>query len=243
MQPLSPAQLLELWERGRAAPPAARAVLLLDAACPESTPEALARLSIGRRDNLLLTLRELTFGTQLTGVADCPACGQRIEASFRSADIRATPPEVDETFVVVDGEYEVRFRLPDSRDLLAVPASSDSDAARCLLLERCVVGARRRGEPVVAAELPDAVVAAVTSSMAESDPQADVRFELQCPECGQAWQSIFDVVGFFWTEIDAWAQRILGEVHSLARAYGWREAEILNLSPQRRQIYLDLLSR
>src|SRR5262249_24367574 len=179
----------------------------------------------------------------LTAVADCPDCGQRIEASFRSAEIRATPPEVDETLVVVDGEYEVRFRLPDSRDLLAVPANSESDAARCLLLERCVIEARRRGEPVVAAGLPDSVVAAVTSRMAESDPQADVRFELHCPDCGHAWQSTFDVVEYFWTEIDAWAQRILVEVHTPARAYGWREAEILNLSPQRRPVSLALLSR
>ena len=36
------------------------------------------------------------------------------------------------------------------------------------------------------------------------------------------------------------ALRLLGHVHALARAYGWREADILAMSPARRQVYLDL---
>ena len=34
--------------------------------------------------------------------------------------------------------------------------------------------------------------------------------------------------------------RILREVHTLAAAYGWSEAEILALSPARRRVYLEL---
>ncbi|HEX2516118.1 MAG TPA: phage baseplate protein, partial [Chloroflexota bacterium] len=37
------------------------------------------------------------------------------------------------------------------------------------------------------------------------------------------------------------ARRLLREVHTLARAYGWREAEILALPGRRRQTYLDLV--
>jgi hypothetical protein len=33
----------------------------------------------------------------------------------------------------------------------------------------------------------------------------------------------------------------LRDVHELASAYGWRESEILALSPQRRQAYLELV--
>ena len=36
------------------------------------------------------------------------------------------------------------------------------------------------------------------------------------------------------------ATRLLGEVHTLARAYHWREAEILAMSSRRRQAYLEL---
>ena len=63
---------------------------------------------------------------------------------------------------------------------------------------------------------------------------------LYCPECGHRWHATFDIVSFFWSEIDAWAYRTLHQVHRLASAYGWREADILAMSPWRRQFYLSL---
>ena len=39
----------------------------------------------------------------------------------------------------------------------------------------------------------------------------------------------------------AWAVRLLGEVHELASAYGWREHDVLALSPWRRQAYLQMV--
>ena len=78
MQPLSAAHLLDVWERGRARTPVERAVLLLCAACPESDFEAIAGLPVGRRDGLLLTWRDWTFGSDLTGLLECPACGQHL---------------------------------------------------------------------------------------------------------------------------------------------------------------------
>jgi hypothetical protein len=50
---------------------------------------------------------------------------------------------------------------------------------------------------------------------------------------------MFDIVSFLWTEIAAEAKRLLREVHILASAYGWREADIFSLSPLRRQFYLE----
>jgi len=94
---------------------------------------------------------------------------------------------------------------------------------------------------VPAAALPAEVVTAIAQCMAEADPQADVQLALACPQCQHAWEASFDIVSYFWSEIQAWAGRILREVHSLASAYGWREAEILALSPWRRQAYLELI--
>ena len=76
--------------------------------------------------------------------------------------------------------------------------------------------------------------------MARADPQADVTFSITCPACGHAWQAIFDIVSFFWREVNAWSYRLLYEVHLLASAYGWREADILAMSPWRRQCYLEM---
>jgi len=77
--------------------------------------------------------------------------------------------------------------------------------------------------------------------MSEIDPQADTKLSLVCPSCEHAWQADFDIISFFWREIDAWAQRTLLEVVYLASAYGWREADILNMSPWRRHFYLGAL--
>jgi len=48
-------------------------------------------------------------------------------------------------------------------------------------------------------------------------------------------------VAYLWNEIDAWAYRTLQEVHTLAKAYGWSEEEILRLSAWRRHFYISLV--
>mgnify|MGYP003381458898 FL=1 len=63
-----------------------------------------------------------------------------------------------------------------------------------------------------------------------------------CPSCDHRWSALFDIVSFFWREIDDWARRTLREVHSLGRAYGWSEADILTLSAWRRRAYLEMIA-
>ena len=82
---------------------------------------------------------------------------------------------------------------------------------------------------------------AVTERMSQADPQADVKLGLDCPACGHDWLVTFDILSFLWSEIETWAQRMLRDVHILARSYGWREADILAMSAFRRQCYLEML--
>src|SRR5215212_4607648 len=93
MRALSAVDLLDVWERGLAQPPSRRALLLLAAASPTTSLEALADQSIGQRDAALLTLREWTFGSQLVSLATCPACGATVELGFDVADIRVPSGE------------------------------------------------------------------------------------------------------------------------------------------------------
>ena len=87
--------------------------------------------------------------------------------------------------------------------------------------------------------LPETVITVLAKYMVECDPQAEVQLDLSCPACGYCWKMMFDIVSFFWSEICAQARRLLREVHTLARAYGWREADILSLSTARRHFYLE----
>jgi hypothetical protein len=242
MRALSAPELLGAWERGLAQEPVERALTLLAAACG-ATPDALAELTIGRRDALLLTLREWTFGARMSGVVTCPACGERLELVFDLAEIRAdTGASSGRAVALTKDGYHVEFRPPDSGDLLALDGEHDSERQRQLLLARCLLAARHEGEPVPAERLPAEVVDAVTEGMARADPQADVTLAASCSACGHLWRAVFDIVSFFWAEIDAWAGRVLREVHALASAYGWPERDILALSPRRRQIYLEMVS-
>lgn len=113
------------------------------------------------------------------------------------------------------------------------------------LLDRCVIDARHItncGESVRASDLPQEVAEAVADRMAMADPQAEMELVVDCAKCGDRWEAPFDIESFFWSEIDTWARRILSEVHVLASSYGWREADIFNMSAWRRHYYLDLIS-
>ncbi|MGD1992197.1 MAG: phage baseplate protein [Anaerolineae bacterium] len=245
MRALSAGELLSVWEQGLAQPAAQRALMLLTAAYPEATPETLAHLSIGQRDHRLLQLRESTFGSQLVSVANCPVCGDYLELVFTVAELQLPHPNnvpSENTPLTLEmGGYEAHFRLPDSLDLAAAADCEDAAAARHLLLTRCLVSASREGEEVDIDQLPEDVIQAMVTRMAQTDPQADVRLALSCPACGHEWEMLFDIVSFFWKEIDAWAVRALHEVHALASAYGWDEADILAMSPARRRFYLEMI--
>lgn len=241
MRALSAPELLDAWERGRSLGPVGRALTLLEAACPEASPDELASLSIGRRDADLLALREWAFGSEMAGVAVCPQCGEQLELSFSVAQIRLqsvarTGQAIELT---IDG-YHLQVRPPTSQDLAAAGEQPDAGLRRHLVLERCLTAAYREAKPVPASELPAKVFDAVEEGIAQADPQADIRLAIICPACDHRWEGVFDILAFFWSEIDAWAARILHEVHILASAYGWREHDILALSPRRRQCYLEM---
>jgi len=128
-------------------------------------------------------------------------------------------------------------------DLVALDVPGDTSTTRRALLERCLLSARQGGREMGADQLPEVLVTAISERMSAIDPQADVEIALSCPQCDRHWRAPLDVASFFWTELHAWAQRLLRDVHALASAYGWREAEILALTPARRQAYLELIER
>ena len=238
----SAAELLDLWECGVQQPLAWRMLSLLASAHPEETAADIAALPIGRRDARLLALRARLFGPTLTMVASCPGCGERLQSALAVSDLASEPGDTASTPQVLDLDgYRVRFRVPASADLLALSPGMESLRARQVLLSRCLLDTRLAGgEPVHPDALPERVVAAVCAQMSAADPQADVELNLSCPSCAGTWSTTFDIAGFLWKEIHAWAKATLRGVHGLARAYGWRESDVLALSPTRRQIYLEL---
>jgi hypothetical protein len=239
MRPLSVPELLNVWERGWAARPFERALAILATAAPESSALALANLSIGQRDASLLRLRECAFGSELPMLAECPRCHNALETTVAVRDLcaRFDASGDSETSLTV-GRYKLRCRAPNTADLEAC-VGLDPEKSRRTLFTNCVLEASCGDDAVSSSELPDTIVEAVIRRIAEAGG-AEMRMDLTCPDCKYCWNEVFDIVSFFWTEIDAWARRLLREVHVLAAVYGWNERDILSLSPLRRQIYLAM---
>lgn len=251
MTQLAEPALLRAWEAGQGRHPVDQALAMLALALPETSRDELASLPVGRRDAHLLAIYERTFGSHIEGLVDCPQCGNTLEFSLLVADIQQPPAAEmkDHIYRLSAAGYQLQFRLPNSFDLAAIAlpagklpalqADSDLTPVRDLLIQRCLVQATLENEPVRASDLPEPVIDALVREMAAYDPQAEVQFNFTCPDCAHGWQALFDIVTFLWARISAQGQRLLQEVHALARAYGWSEADILAMSNARRQYYLS----
>jgi len=235
------ATLLHAWERGATQGPTIRGLLLLGAALPAAAPAELADYRIGRRDSLLLEMRERLFGPDLECVASCAHCGERVELAFPIDGIRAGHGGAEVFEAEMDG-YRARFRLPSSADLLAVEAQPDASAAENLLMRRCLVSVTSLDDSKLATADPSPPLAAeVDARMAELDSQAQIELDITCAVCERAARATFDIVSHLWSELDGWARGLMREIHALAGAYGWSEPQILALTPARRRVYLEFI--
>ncbi len=249
MRALTANDVLYAWEVGRQKHPVDRALLLLALALPSFSPVLLSSLTIGQRNRALLLLRRKTLGASARCLARCPNCGEQLEFSLdlpvmspNELEELVEPGEHDEPIhnLNVDA-YTLDFRIPTSTDVAAILRAADAQEGRHLLIERCVIQATRDDQLVPVENVPEEVLQALSEAVIEHDPMAEIECSLVCPECQQSWAALFDIVSFFWTELDALAKRLLRDVHTIASAYGWHESDILALSAARRQYYLELI--
>ncbi len=231
-------QLLTLWESALGQHPVDRALTLLMAAEPGETRAGLAALAVGELDERLLRVYQAAFGGRLECLASCPACGAQLEFELAAEALESHAPLAGQSLLTLrHGDYSVQYRLPNSLDLAAAAQAADPGLAREELIAGCILEAGQDGHPLGANELPGEVIQVLENKMAESDHLLD----LVCANCGSAWQEPLDMSAFLWARVTARARRLLIEVHNLAGAYGWSEAEILAMSPARRAAYAELI--
>jgi hypothetical protein len=246
MRPLSATQLLALWDAGQNRHPIDRALLALALAMPEEAPDGLADRPVGWREVNLLALRNASFGSALEGYAPCPSCGALMEFSLDGKTLLDGLPAPDSNArIALDGQ---QWRLPSSRDQAAILAAPDPETAVDWLFDRCrmdegdsgkVSTVNRKKSPKLKSS--PALIGQLESRMEALDPAADIRLGVRCADCGHAWDAVLDVGTCFWDELGSRAHQLLESVHRLAGAYGWREADILALSPTRRAAYLNMI--
>lgn len=262
--------LLTHWEDGPGRTPAGRALALLAALAGPSAPHREpwsrwdhdpGRWSLGQRDVALLHLHTATFGRSLEAVTECPACGDQLELELDTALLTGTgaepsgtlpgiapaPPQDPAAQTVRAHGHVVRCRPPRAADVAAAaeraasaPGPGSRRAAADALFCSCVESAAHHGEPIAPDRLPPTVREAVEAALEAADPAAETRLRLTCPACGHRWGAVLDPAGFVCAELDRAAVALAGEVHALAREYGWAERDILAMRPARRRLYLEV---
>lgn len=239
---VSEGELLAAWEAGAGRPAPDRALILLASAADPARRDEVGLLPVGIRNTLLFALHRECFGTRLDCVADCPNCGEALEFGFdlnNMSDVDEQVPEVGPLVLRMD-EVEVAVLPPTGADLAAVAATRPAQA-RQELLARCLVDAS-----VDVFDLPEPrlaeLIEIIGDGLAEADPHSVVDVAATCAECGHGWPAELDLVGLVWAEVDAWARRLLTDVHVLASAYGWTESDVLSVGSARRQFYLQAVT-
>lgn len=206
--------ILDIYGQGMAADPAGRAALL----CAAAGGDAL-RLSIADTDRTILNWLHTAFDGPQEAVLTCEECGEDVE--FTLPDGFALPArknQGDRLVVVFAGKhYDLRFpRLGDIRSGTVCRTALCDDAPW---------------------EDP-AFEAAAQSALLEADPGFEIELKLECGACGAVQLRMLDIAGFAWARLEQSARQAVREIAKLARAFGWSEAELTAMTPERRAIWL-----
>jgi hypothetical protein len=235
--------MLLAFEQGADASPGERALILLKLARGLESEAALAALPVGRRDAALIDMHRSLFGEVAQAAADCPRCGEKLEIDVPLQRIGAEPvADPPGRFLFRSDAREIAYRLPNAGDLSAIgatPGLEDPASAAHALVARCLLDAQDQ-IPLLPREV-DALGEALAASVAATDPLAQILLAMECPACALRWEASFDIVEFLWRRLEEQIAALLRDVHLIASRYGWRERDILALSPFRRRRYLELI--
>jgi hypothetical protein len=234
------ARLVDAWAAAGPQPAWRRVPALLAALDGLPAGEA-AQLSIGAVAAAVLRLVRPWSPGGLEATVACRACGEQLAVTVPLDDLLSVASDPAAGEATADLEVAGRrltVRAPRPDDVAAAATAPDAEAARRVLLSRCVTPV----DPADDRPIDDETVApAVAEAWEALDPLAVVSFAVTCPACGLDDAPLADLVGWGWSLVDARVQLLLADVHRLASAYGWSEADVLALGPWRRRIYLELV--
>ena len=235
-------RMLDVWEQAHSSNAAARTRWLLSLSEPQLSDDELDNLTLGESNSRLVNLRRSLFGAVLQAYVECPHCGEALDLEFpiEQLGFDAVPEQPAELFIRNE-TLSASARLPNGHDLAALSLVNSVDEGRALLFSRCLWDLRRNGKAVELGDLNESELTALENLVAELDPRTELLFDLSCPACANQWQSSLDAGAFLWREFDTHIRELLENIHLLARAYGWSEADILAMSDARRAYYVQRL--
>ena len=227
------------------------------------TPVGMARMeglaqemAVADRDILILSLRLLTFGPDIWGIAGCPheGCGVSLDFTFHLPELEVPVSGADKgmgqitisrQFAGVLEKLSFVFREPNGSDQEAIAAIIPNDPLEALLqlISRCVI--QVDGASAVSTDILKTVrheeLLAMERMIAERTTSFDWEFKLTCPECSGQFSAQLDLHAFYWEELNLLKDDLWREVHEMAFYYHWSEGDILSLPRWKRKRYLNYI--
>jgi hypothetical protein len=223
---LGAAAFLAGWPLGRSQPDAARIAVLVARVWGEETAAAD---TLGLRNQRSLALHRVLCGGRMEAQVCCPDCATDNEAEVPVAELLDLP-DPPEAVVIETDSGPTRFGLPRMAFLAACAGTGETHASLAERLALDGPGAR----------LSAAALASLSAAWEAADPAGAIALGVECVGCGRQITATVDPASFVARDFDRLADRLMAEVDTIARAYGWTEAEILALPADRRRRYLAL---
>jgi hypothetical protein len=190
--------------------------------------------TINRRLQGLLAVTQATTGNLLILTVACQAqaCSELMDLPLRLRDYlrREDPLRLD---VQGDEKQGIEIRLPTGKDQRRWLASGTAPDQ----MRQCLV-TQSSGAPLTSKWLET-----IDTALTEADPLTALEVEAVCPNCGVTNRIPVDLEQQCLRMLSYQQPRLMDEIHQLALAYHWTEAEILAIPASRRRHYLDRLER
>lgn len=205
-------------------------------------PDTVAGLCVADRQVLMRRLAVLLGRGESWLTFRCGVCGERFDFAVSHGDLPVKEAGEGYPFAYVGTSIgHCRFRVPTGTDQEAVAAVEDEADAVRALVTRCFAGfSDGDGGEAGPERFTDQDVERIEAALEAVAPEAATVVQSVCPDCGAV--QLIEVDPYTALSVQP-LEELYQEIHLIASAYHWSEAEILALPLGRRRRYLQLIDR
>jgi len=191
--------------------------------------------SLKERLQALLMITMHSYGSELLLQVPCSnsSCGENIELPL---DLKRFAQASDDNQVSLEiDDQQIMLRLPNGSDQLQwvqMPELSPGAIA-----SRLVVSIDGQ-QPDHDWQMPSHWIDQLGQSLEQKDELMTLQIQSQCPACDHSFDCDLDLEAQLLSGLARTQQTLLRNIHLIASVYHWSEAEIMKLTPSRRQTYL-----
>lgn len=165
--------------------------------------------------------------------ATCPACDTAFDVPAALTDAPRKPAGDGFPVVLVETSLgQRRFEAPNGRHEEQLAQAAD-DPVRTLI-GACGLSPTATED---ARAFTEADLVRIEDALDRASPEVADRVSTSCPSCSSVTEVRLDPLAFAFPK----ARQILMEVHTIAKAYHWSEAEVLALPSSRRRAYCGMI--